>query len=98
MRSPRQDALDIFRAALKAADPVQAVRRFLRREGSVLVAGTRRYPLTRYIYFVLPTSGSSPTLTKFIDWARRSSAAYSIINNAGGVSVFNKKPKAKRRS
>jgi phosphate transport system substrate-binding protein len=59
---------------------------------------SERYPLTRYIYFVLPTTGSSPTLTKFIDWARRSSAAYSIINNAGGVSVFNKKPKAKRRS
>jgi phosphate transport system substrate-binding protein len=56
------------------------------------------YPLTRYIYFVLPSTGASADLTKFIDWARRSAAAGSIINDAGGVSVFNKKPKAKRRS
>lgn len=38
-------ALSIFRAALKAADPVQAVLRHVRVEGSVLIAGKTRYRL-----------------------------------------------------
>jgi ABC-type phosphate transport system substrate-binding protein len=62
---------------------------------------TERYPLSRYIYFVLPTSSPDPDVTKFIDWARTSRAAGAIINNAGGVAVFNQKPpkhkKKKRR-
>ncbi|MGD0014085.1 MAG: glycerate kinase [Bryobacteraceae bacterium] len=41
----RQDALAIFRAALRAADPAQAVLRHLRVSGGVLVAAGRRYPL-----------------------------------------------------
>jgi glycerate 2-kinase len=38
-------ALSIFRAALKAADPVQAVLRHVRVEGSVLIADKTRYRL-----------------------------------------------------
>ena len=41
----RKDALAIFKTALKAADPVEAVLRFLRRDGETLIAGARRYPL-----------------------------------------------------
>jgi glycerate 2-kinase len=41
-----RQALRIFRAALRAADPVQAVLRHMRREGEVLIAGERRYDLT----------------------------------------------------
>jgi phosphate transport system substrate-binding protein len=63
---------------------------------------SERYPLSRYIYFVLPTTAPDPNVTKFIDWARTSRAARPIIENAGGVAVFNKQPakkkKKKRRS
>lgn len=46
--SARTDALGIFRASLQAADPIQAVRRFLQRDGETLTAGRRRYALDRY--------------------------------------------------
>lgn len=54
-----------------------------------------KYPLSRYIFFVLPGDGSSSpkALTKFIDWARRSPLAGETILKAGGVPAFNKKPK-----
>lgn len=44
----RKHASAIFGAALKAADPVAAVSRFLRVEGDTLMAGARRYPLRRF--------------------------------------------------
>jgi len=52
--SSRAHALRIFRAALRAADPVQAVLRHVRREGEMLIAGRRRYDLTsfRNIYVI----------------------------------------------
>jgi glycerate 2-kinase len=46
--SLRRDALAIFRAALRAADPVEAIRRHVRVEGDILVAGRTRYRLDRY--------------------------------------------------
>src|SRR4051794_6631300 len=52
-----------------------------------------KYPLSRYLFLVLPGDGSaSPKgLVKFIDWARRSKLAGSVISQAGGVPAFNKK-------
>ena len=52
-----------------------------------------KYPLSRYIFLVLPGDGSaSPkALLKFIDWARRSPLAGATIAAAGGVPAFNKK-------
>jgi phosphate transport system substrate-binding protein len=52
-----------------------------------------KYPLSRYIFLVLPENGSSSPkpLLKFIDWARRSKLAGSVILKAGGVPAFNKK-------
>ena len=52
-----------------------------------------KYPLSRYLFLVLPGDGStSPKgLTKFIDWARRSKLAGEVILKAGGVPAFNKK-------
>jgi len=44
----RRHAAAIFRAALKAADPAEAVRRHLRRDGEVLTAGRRRYRLSSF--------------------------------------------------
>ena len=54
-----------------------------------------KYPLSRYIFLVLPGDGSTspPALTKFIDWARRSPLAGETISKAGGVPAFNKKKK-----
>jgi len=43
-----RQALRIFQAALRAADPVQAVLRHVRREGEVLTAGGRRYHLSTF--------------------------------------------------
>jgi len=52
-----------------------------------------KYPLSRYIFLVLPGDGSSSpkALLKFVDWARRSKLAGSVISQAGGVPAFNKK-------
>lgn len=46
--TPRAAALTIFRAALKAADPYEAVMRHVRVENGTLIAGRRRYRLDRY--------------------------------------------------
>ena len=42
------DALAVLQAALDAVDPVQAVRRVLRREGETLYVGAQRYDLRRF--------------------------------------------------
>src|SRR4051794_15923430 len=34
-----------------------------------------KYPLSRYIFIVLPTNDPSPAVAKFVDWARRSPLA-----------------------
>jgi phosphate transport system substrate-binding protein len=51
---------------------------------------TFKYPLTRYIFFVLPQANPNAEVQKFIDWARTSSAAGAIIAKTGGVPAFNK--------
>ncbi len=50
-----------------------------------------RYPLSRYIFVVLPTASPSAAVTKFVDWARTSPLAGETIAKAGGVPAFNKK-------
>jgi phosphate transport system substrate-binding protein len=50
-----------------------------------------KYPLSRYIFIVLPTANPSPAVQKFVDWARRSALAGEVIAKAGGVPAFNKK-------
>jgi phosphate transport system substrate-binding protein len=56
-----------------------------------------KYPLSRYLFMVLPGDGSTspPALLKFIDWMRLSPLAGEVISKAGGVPAFNKK---RRRS
>lgn len=44
----RRHALDIFRAALKASDPNEAILRHVRVDGAVLKAGPKRYDLRRF--------------------------------------------------
>ena len=52
-----------------------------------------KYPLSRYIFIVLPTASPSAAVQKFVDWARTSPEAGELINKAGGVAAFNKKAK-----
>jgi phosphate transport system substrate-binding protein len=54
-----------------------------------------KYPLSRYLFLVLPGDGSgiSPALSKFINWARLNPLAGEVISRAGGVPAFNKKAK-----
>jgi phosphate transport system substrate-binding protein len=54
-----------------------------------------KYPLSRYLFLVLPTGVENAALTKFIDWARRDPVAGEVIAKAGGVPAFNKKAKKK---
>lgn len=56
-----------------------------------------KYPLSRYLFFVTPAAGASPDAAKFIKWARTSEAAGVLIDKVGGVTVYNKKPKAKKK-
>jgi phosphate transport system substrate-binding protein len=49
-----------------------------------------KYPLSRYIFIVLPTDNPNADVQKFIDWARTAKKAGKIINKAGGVAAFNK--------
>ena len=53
-RRLRKQALEIFKAALKAADPVEAVLRHVHLRDGVLISGGRRYRLANYrnIYVV----------------------------------------------
>jgi phosphate transport system substrate-binding protein len=64
-------------------------------EASKISVEPLKYPLSRYIFLVLPGDGSTspPALQKFIDWARTSPLAGEVILKAGGVPAFNKKAK-----
>jgi phosphate transport system substrate-binding protein len=50
-----------------------------------------KYPLSRFIFIVLPTASPNPAVAKFVDWARTDPVASEVINKAGGVAAFNKK-------
>jgi glycerate 2-kinase len=66
--SLRRHALRIFRAALRAADPRQAVRRFLARDGVTLHAGPRRFPLSRFDrIFVLGAGKASAPMAQQVE-------------------------------
>jgi phosphate transport system substrate-binding protein len=62
-------------------------------EASKISVEPLKYPLSRYIFIVLPTASPSPAVQKFVDWARSNPEAGEIINKAGGVAAFNKKAK-----
>jgi phosphate transport system substrate-binding protein len=62
-------------------------------EASKISVEPLKYPLSRYIFLVLPTTSPSAAVQKFSDWARTSPEAGEIINKAGGVAAFNKKAK-----
>lgn len=50
----RQDAIDIFKAGLKAVDPVTAVKKYMQRDGQTLIIDGKEYDLNQFdkIYVV----------------------------------------------
>jgi phosphate transport system substrate-binding protein len=54
-----------------------------------------KYPLSRFLWLVLPSSNPDTDVQKFADWVRTSPEAGTIITKVGGVPAFNKKPKKK---
>src|SRR6266550_2249497 len=64
----RKQALAIFRAAVKAADPVEAVVRSFRLQGGSLEAGGRGYGLSRYDrIFVIGAGKASAAMAKAVE-------------------------------
>ncbi len=52
--------------------------------------GKSGYPLTHFDWVVLPNKGANATVKAFFNWVKTSSAAASVINQAGAVPYFNK--------
>jgi phosphate transport system substrate-binding protein len=64
---------------------------------SALAIRKKRYPLTRYIWLVLPSANSNSQVEKFADWVRSSAQAGTIITKVGGVPAFNKTAKKRKK-
>jgi len=54
-----------------------------------------RYPLSRFIFLVLPTASPNRQVQRFADWVRTSPIAGKIIAKSGGVPTFNRTGKKK---
>ena len=76
-----RDALRIFHAALKAADPAQAVLRNVKIAGNVLIAGRKRYRLDsfRNIY-VIGAGKASAEMAQAVERLLRKRIAGGLIN------------------
>jgi hydroxypyruvate reductase len=85
LRKLRKAAMVIFRAALKAADPLEAVRRHLVLDGHTLVAGRRRYRLDafRNIY-ILGAGKASATMAAGAERLLRQRIRGGLINTKYG--------------
>lgn len=55
----REDALAIFRAGLQGVEPIEAVKRYVRREGDLIVVDGERYSLADYRRIVLIGGGKA---------------------------------------
>ena len=77
----RKQALAIFNAAIRAADPVEAVvRHFQVRDGTLYVAG-RRYPLSRFDrIFVVGAGKASASMAKAVERALGARISSGLIN------------------
>ena len=52
---------------------------------------SKKYPLWRYDWAVLPAKSPNPTAIAFFKWVQTSAAAGKVINASGAVAAFNKK-------
>ena len=81
----RRDALTIFRAALQAADPAQAIRRHVQVDGSRLTVGKRRYDLGRYRNIIVLGAGkASANMAETVEKLLGRRIACGLINTKYG--------------
>jgi phosphate transport system substrate-binding protein len=55
------------------------------------------YPLYRWVWGVVPTSGTNPQVAQFLRWVGTSAAAGQIINHAGAVAASSAAPARPKR-
>ena len=58
---------------------------------------TLKYPLSRFLWLVVPTVSPDLDVQKFADWVRTSAAAGEIITKGGAVPAFNKTRKSHKK-
>ncbi len=81
MKKLRRDSLAILKAALKAADPVEAVAARFRREGETLIAGGRKYSLKTFRrIFVVGAGKASAAMAIAVERALGARIAGGLIN------------------
>ncbi len=85
MKSQHRQALQIFQAALKAADPVEAVRRHLRLSAETLTVAGRRYKLGSFDRIVVVGSGkASATMAYAVEQVLGRRVSAGLINTKYG--------------
>jgi hydroxypyruvate reductase len=81
----RKPALSIFRAALEAADPYQAILRHVRVENEVLIAGKKRYPLRKFRHiYVLGGGKASAQMSRAVEKLLGSRIERGLLNTKYG--------------
>ncbi|HEU4344963.1 MAG TPA: glycerate kinase [Candidatus Binatia bacterium] len=88
----RRDAREIFAAALKAADPIDATQRHLRIEGNLLLIGERSYDLSQYDrLFIVGAGKASARMALALQelLGERLSGGIVIVKRGYAVSVEN---------
>lgn len=81
----QKDALAMFRAALKAADPVEAVRRYLKLDGEWLLAGRKRYRLSAFEnIYVLGAGKASASMAQAVESLLKGRIRQGFINTKYG--------------
>ena len=89
----RRDALAIFKAALTAADPAEAIRRHVSIGGSVLEVGRKRYDLQRYRRVVVLGAGkASARMAETLERLLGSRISLGLINTKYGHGARVKRP------
>jgi hydroxypyruvate reductase len=80
-----KDALAILHAALKAADPVEAVRRHVRRNGDWLLVGKRKYRLSAFRdIYVLGAGKASAAMAQAMERILGPRIRYGFVNTKYG--------------
>jgi hydroxypyruvate reductase len=81
----RRDALAIFKAALKAADPREAVRRHVAVDGDMFQVGRKRYDLARYRRIIVLGAGkASARMAEALEGLLGRRIAQGLINTKYG--------------
>ena len=87
-RKLRKDALQVFRAALRAADPVEAVLRHCRRQGDTLRVAGRRYALRQFEnIYVIGAGKASASMAQAVERVLGERITAGTINTKYGHAV-----------